>query len=127
VRNRRTKPCAGRDARGVNGCLTLPRPQPVEPSVLKKLLVVISTERRRIDARAVGQLKARPLASRFAVSNQLHDTSTPPSIGYAWPVTNAASSEHRYSASDATSSGVPIRPIGWYAASARNVSASRPV
>ncbi len=41
-----------------------------------------------------------------------HWFSTPPSSGYAWPVTNAASSEHKYNASQATSSGVPMRPIG---------------
>src|SRR2546428_3658343 len=41
-----------------------------------------------------------------------HTTSTPPSIGYACPVMNDASSEQRYSARNATSSDVPMRPIG---------------
>src|SRR5204863_6550577 len=42
-----------------------------------------------------------------------HWFSTPPSTGYAWPVMKLASSEHRYSARAATSSGVPMRPTGW--------------
>src|SRR5688572_27481029 len=41
-----------------------------------------------------------------------HWLSTPPSSGYACPVTNDASSEQRYNARYATSSGVPMRPIG---------------
>ena len=66
----------------------------------------------RIDAIAIRQLQTRALLPRLTESNELHATSTPPSMGYACPVTNAASSEQRYNARCATSSGVPIRPIG---------------
>src|SRR5688572_18062264 len=55
-----------------------------------------------------------------------HWFSTPPSRGYACPVTNDASSEHRYSARYATSSGDPMRPIGWYSESSCSTAASRP-
>src|SRR5688572_21863173 len=55
-----------------------------------------------------------------------HWFSTPPSRGYACPVTNDASSEHRYNARYATSSGVPMRPIGWYSDSSCITASSRP-
>src|SRR6185503_1237584 len=103
---------AGRDTWGARGVPCDPDLEPRQPAALEEPLVVVLAERRRVDARAVGELHARTLTSGFAMTNQLHATSTPPSIGYACPVTNDASSEHRYSASDATSSGVPMRPIG---------------
>ena len=42
--------------------------------------------------------------------------SAPPSTASAWPVVNAAPSEHRYSTALATSSTLPIRPTGCMAA-----------
>ena len=83
-----------------------------QTAAAEERLIVVLAERRRVDALAVVELQPRPLLARLAESNQLHATSTPPSIGYAWPVTNAASSEQRYSARCATSSAVPMRPIG---------------
>src|SRR5438094_355182 len=89
-----------------------PRAQPLQSAAAEEALVVIFAERRCVDQTAAGELQPRPLASGFAEPNQLHETSTPPSIGYAWPVTNEASSEHKYSARYATSSRVAMPPIG---------------
>src|SRR5712691_9725604 len=98
----------------------------VDAVAREKRLVVVGAERGDVEAPSLVQQNARPLGARGPESNQLHATSTPPSMGYAWPVTNAASSEHRYNASDATSSGRHMRPMGWYSSSRRRISASRP-
>src|SRR4029077_20833879 len=98
----------------------------VDAVAREERFVIVGAERGDIKAPAILQQDARLLATRRPESNQLHATRTPPSMGYAWPVTNAASSEQRYNASVATSSGVPIRPIGWYSSRVRRISASRP-
>src|SRR5438128_1852336 len=82
------------------------------PAAREEGLVVVGAEGGGVDARAVLELEAGPLPAGVAESDELHVTSTPPSMGKAWPVMNAASSEQRYSASCATSSGVPMRPSG---------------
>src|SRR5215510_6619338 len=100
----RRTPSATRGARDASA--------PAQTATAEKPLVVILAEPRCVDSRAVVELQARPFLSRWSESNHLHATRTPPSIGYASPVTNDASSEHRYSARKATSSEVPMRPMG---------------
>lgn len=50
----------------------------------------------------------------------------PPSRGISAPVMNDAASEQRKRASEATSSGFPMRPTGWEFDSFWNISVSRP-
>src|SRR6185436_5788792 len=92
-----------------------------DPGVLDGLLDL----RPQLDVDALVLLQALLLEADDR-AQPLHVTSTPPSTGKACPVMDAASSEHRYSAMVATSSGLPMRPMGWYACSFWSISSSLP-
>src|SRR6185436_9346725 len=96
---------------------------------LEKPLVVVVAEGRRVDASAVAQDQAGLLPPGFTESNEFHGIlreTKPPSMGKLLPVMNDAASEQRKSASSATSSGLPMRPMGCVRESWPNISASRP-